>query len=165
VRPALERLAGKILRAGAAGSAQAAGAIADFQRAVRLLAASEAIRLGTHFGFEPANLLSVCDALGGADLPELLRRDVATRRFKTGQSLGILNANVELAAQLAAAAGIISPLMDATRGALNQAEGRLGYGADQSAIIKWLEGLMPTPIDASTAQDEGSTVPGPVASA
>ena len=162
VRPVLEKLAGKILRAGSAGSAQAAGAIADFQRAVRLLAAGEAIRLGTHFGFEPANLLSVCDMLGGADLPELLRREVATRRFKTGQSLGILNANVALAAQLAAAAGIVSPLMDAARGALNQAEARIGYGADQSAIIKWLETLTPIAADPPAGPDEES---GPAACA
>jgi hypothetical protein len=38
-------------------------------RAVRLLAAGEAIQLGAHFGFEAENLLGVCDALGGSDLP------------------------------------------------------------------------------------------------
>jgi 3-hydroxyisobutyrate dehydrogenase len=156
-RPVLEKLAGKVLRAGAAGSAQAAGAIADYLRAVRLLAASEAIRLGSRFGFEAANLLDVCDAMGGADLPEILRREVATRRFKTGQSLGILYANVQLAAQLAASAGIVSPLMTATRDALAKAEARLGYGADQSAVIKWLESL--TPPEEAGAQGEISADP------
>jgi 3-hydroxyisobutyrate dehydrogenase len=151
--PIFEKLAGKVLRAGATGSAQAAGAIADTLRAVRLLAAGEAIRLGAHFGFEAGNLLNVCDALGGADIPEILRREVAPRRFKTGQSLGILNANVELAAQLAASAGIVSPLMAATRDALVKAEARLGYGADQSAIIKWLEGLTAAPTEEAGAQD------------
>jgi 3-hydroxyisobutyrate dehydrogenase len=163
--PVLEKLAGKILRAGATGSAQAAGAIADYLRAVRLLAASEAIRLGMHFGFDAANLLNVCDALGGAGLPEVLQREVATRRFKTGQSLGILNTNVELAAQLAAAAGIVSPLMAATRDALVKAEARLGYGADQSAIIKWLEGLAAPPIEEASGQDELSAASSSAASA
>jgi 3-hydroxyisobutyrate dehydrogenase len=160
-RPVLEKLAGKILRAGATGSAQAAGAIADTVRAVRLLAAGEAIRLGAHFGFDAANLLEVCDAMGGADLPEILRCEVATRRFKTGQSLGILHANVELAAQLAAGAAIVSPLMAATRDALVKAEARLGYGADQSAIIKWLESLTPAPTEEAGAQDERSVESGP----
>jgi 3-hydroxyisobutyrate dehydrogenase len=158
-RPVLEKLAGKVLRAGAAGSAQAASAIADYLRAVRLLAAGEAIRLGSRFGFEAANLLDVCDAMGGADLPEILRREVATRRFKTGQSLGILYANVELAAQLAASAGIVSPLMTATRDALAKAEARLGYGADQSAVIKWLESLTPAPTEEAGAQGEISADP------
>ena len=160
-RPIFEKLAGKVLRAGATGSAQAAGAIADFTRAVRLLAASEAIRLGGKFGFEPANLLNMCDALGGADLPEILRREVVTRRFKTGQSLGILRANVELAAQLAVAAGIVSPLMAATRDALAEAEAKLGYGADQSAVIKGLEGLT---ADKTDGQEENLAVPGPAPS-
>ena len=39
----------KVIRAGATGSAQAAVAIADYVRAARLLAASEAIRLGEQF--------------------------------------------------------------------------------------------------------------------
>ncbi len=130
-RPVLEKLAGKILRAGVVGSAQVAGAIADYLRAVRLLAASETIRLG------------------------ILRNEVATRRFKTSQSLGILNANVELAAQFAVAAGMVSPLMAATRDALGKAEARLGYGADQSAIIRWLEGLT-APIEEAGGEQETS---------
>ena len=137
--PVLEKLAAKIIRAGAPGSAQAAGAIADYMRAVRLLAAGEAIQLGARFGFDAANLLSVCDALGGADLPDLLRNDMATRRFKSGHSLGILRANVELAARLAKSASVALPLMAPAQKALGEAEARLGYGADQSAIVKWLD--------------------------
>src|SRR5262249_15537337 len=44
--PLLETIAAKILRADAAGAAQAASAIADYLRAAMVLAASEAIRLG-----------------------------------------------------------------------------------------------------------------------
>jgi len=147
-RPVLEKLAARIIRAGAPGSAQAAGAIADYMRAVRLLAAGEAIQLGAHFGFDAANLLSVCDALGGSDLPEMLRNDMATRRFKSGHSLGILRANVEIAARLAKSAGVALPLMPPAQQALSDAEARLGYGADQSAVIKWLETLTAASQDA-----------------
>ena len=82
-RPVLDLLATKALQAGAAGAAQAAGAIADFLRGARLLAASEAIRLGQRYGFEPAAVLSLGEALGG-DVGETLRREVVTRNFKTG---------------------------------------------------------------------------------
>jgi 3-hydroxyisobutyrate dehydrogenase len=152
--PVLEKLAIKIIRAGASGSAQAAGAVADYVRAVRLLAAGEAIQLGAHFGFEAANLLNVCDALGGTDLPELLRNDMATRRFKSGHSLGILRANVELAARLAKSAGVALPLMAPAQNALGEAEARLGYGADQSAIIRWLETLV---ADTATTPEPADT--------
>jgi 3-hydroxyisobutyrate dehydrogenase len=141
-RPILDKIGSRIIRAGATGSAQAAGAIADYLLAARLLAASEAIRLGAHFGFEAGNLLEVSDMLGGADLPKMLAADVATRRFKTGLQLGVLRTNVGLAAQMAEGAGLTLPLLQATSDAWSQAEARLGYGADHSAIIKWLETLV-----------------------
>ena len=144
-RPILDRLASKVIRTGGTGSAQAAGAIADYLRAVRLLAASEAIRLGAHFGFSADTLLNVTDMLGGAEVPKMLASDVATRRFKTGLQLGVLNANVGLAAHLADSAGLVLPLLETTRAAWSQAEARLGYGADHSAIIQWLETLVPQP--------------------
>ena len=140
-RPILDKLAVKVIRTGATGSAQAAGAIADYLRAVRLLAASEAIRRGAHFGFDANTLLNVSDMLGGAEVPKVLAADVATRRFKTGLQLGVLRANVELASQLASRAGLVLPLLDATSDAWSDAEARLGYGADHSAIIRWLESL------------------------
>ena len=161
-RPVLDRLASRTIRAGATGSAQAGAAIADYLRAARLLATSEAIRLGTHFGFEPANLLAVCDALGGAALPELLERDVATRRFKSGQQIGILHANVALAKQLADACGLPSPLLAATRDALEKAEARLGYSQDISALLKWLESLTVAPPATQAANSSPETATGPV---
>jgi hypothetical protein len=53
----------------------------------------------------------------------------------------VLRANVELASQLAERAGLVLPLLDATSSAWSDAEARLGYGADHSAIIRWLESL------------------------
>ena len=158
-RPVLEKLATRIIRAGAVGSAQAAAAIADYLRAARVLAASEAIRLGGHFGFEPANLLEVCDAMGGSELAEMLRNEVATRRFKTGHQLGLVHANVALAERLADAAGLTSPLLATTKDSLARAEARLGYGMDHSAIIKWLETLT-VPQDTQAAESESDTTKG-----
>ena len=139
--PLLETIAAKILRADAAGAAQAAGAIADYLRAARLLAASEAIRLGQRFGFEPATVLDLSDQLGGSDLDAVLRREVVSRRFETGVQLGLVRRNVDLAARLAAATDTRSPLIDATQAAWNAAERKLGYGADYTSMVKWLETL------------------------
>jgi 3-hydroxyisobutyrate dehydrogenase len=156
-RPILEKLGSRVIRTGATGSAQAAGAIADYLRAARLLAASEAIRLGAHFGFEPGNLLEVSEMLGGAEVSKTLASDVATRRFKTGLQLGVLRGNVELAAQLAEKAALVLPLLQATSTAWSNAEARLGYGADHSAVIKWLETLVPeTPEDIAGNPDQSA---------
>jgi len=139
--PLLETIAAKILRADAAGAAQAASAIADYLRAAMVLAASEAIRLGQRFGFEPATVLDLSDQLGGSDLDAVLRREVVSRRFETGVQLGLVRRNVDLAARLAAATDTRSPLIDATQAAWNAAERKLGYGADYTSIVKWLETL------------------------
>jgi len=149
-----------VLHAGAAGAAQAAGAIADFLRGARLLAASEAIRLGQRYGFEPAAVLSLGEELGG-DAGETLRREVVTRNFTTGLGLGIVRRNIELAARLAAATDTRSPLLEATREAWSAAENALGYGADHSCVIKWLEALpglapVPAPEDECKLEEVGS---------
>jgi len=144
-KPVLDALAAKIIRAGATGSAQAALAIADYVRAARLIAASEAIRLGGHFGFDPRNLMEVCDALGGAAMGQMLHNEVASRRFRTGLQLGVLRANVALAERVAGATGVRLPMLHQTDTMLTQAEGRLGYSNDHSAVIKWLETLVVEP--------------------
>jgi 3-hydroxyisobutyrate dehydrogenase-like beta-hydroxyacid dehydrogenase len=151
-RPVLEKL-GRILEAGAAGAAQAARAIADYLRAAQILAASEAIRLGERFGCEQAAVLDLAEALGAADLGATLRREVVTRRFDTGLQLGIVRRNLELAARLAAAADLNSPLIAATLAAWSAAEAKLGYGADHTAIIKWLETLPKAEHGQATTED------------
>jgi 3-hydroxyisobutyrate dehydrogenase len=156
-RPVLETIAAKILRADAAGAAQAASAIADYLRAARLLAASEAIRLGQRFGFEPATVLDLGDQLGGGDLDHTLRQEVVTRRFETGVQLGLVRRNLDLAARLVVATDTRSPLIDATLAAWNAAEKKLGYGADYTSIIKWLETL-PSLKPASEPESKPETV-------
>jgi 3-hydroxyisobutyrate dehydrogenase len=157
-RPVLDTIAAKVLRADTAGAAQAASAIADYLRAARLLAASEAIRLGQCFGFEPATVLDIGQRLGG-DVDAVLRREVVTRRFETGVQLGLVRRNLDLAARLAAATDTHSPLIDATLAAWNAAERKLGYGADHSSIIRWLEtlpSLKPLPEPGSKPETVGS---------
>jgi 3-hydroxyisobutyrate dehydrogenase len=139
-RPVLDTIATRVLRADAAPAAQAACAIADYLRAARLLAASEAIRLGQRFGFAPATVLELGQQLGG-DLDGVLQREVASRRFDSGVQLGLVRRNLDLVARLAVATDTRSPLIDATVAAWTGAERTLGYGADHTAIIRWLETL------------------------
>jgi 3-hydroxyisobutyrate dehydrogenase len=142
-RPVLDLLAGPgdIHEAGAAGAAQAASAIADYLRAARLLAASEAIRLGDRFGFAPAAVLDLSDRLGNAALDATVRREVVTRKFDAGLQLGILRRNLDLVTRLAEATDTQAPLLAATVESWTAAEKKLGYGADHTSIIKWLETL------------------------
>jgi len=86
-------------------------------------------------------VLDLSDQLGGGDIDAMLRQEVVTRRFETGVQLGLVRRNLDLAARLAAATDTRSPLIDATLAAWSAAERKLGYGADHSSVIKWLETL------------------------
>jgi len=152
-RPVLETLARKVLRAGAPGSAQATGAIADYLRGAELMIASEAIRLGERFGFAPGCVLSMSEELGRADLRTVLRQEVVTRRFQSGLSLGMMHRNIELASKLAAALEIEAPMLAATRAAWGEAAAKLGSGADYTAVIRWLESLQPPAEPAAAKAD------------
>ena len=144
-RPIFEVLGERILRAGATGSGQASAALADFLRAAEMLAATEVLRIGQRFGLEAGVLLDVGEGLGvvGPVLGGVLRRQVLTRQFDSGLALGHLLKSLETASSVAQASGVQAPLLAACRSAWAAAETRLGSGADQSALVRWLETLLP----------------------
>jgi 3-hydroxyisobutyrate dehydrogenase len=148
VRPVLETLAQSVERIGEVGAPQALGAIVDYVRGAELLAASEALRLGQRFGLAPDVILRTGEQGGRTDLQTVLREEVLTRRFHSGRALGMIRGNIELAAKLAAALEIGSPMLEATRVAWRAADAQLGSGADHTAIIRWLESL-PAPTAAA----------------
>jgi 3-hydroxyisobutyrate dehydrogenase len=144
-RPIFEALGERVLRAGAAGSGQAATVLADFLRAVELLAASEVLRIGGRCGLDAGMLLDIGEGLSviGPIMGGVLRRQVLTREFDSGWALGHLLKNLETASSLAQARDVESPLLVACRNAWAAAEARLGSGADHTALIRWLETLVP----------------------
>jgi 3-hydroxyisobutyrate dehydrogenase len=145
-RPILEALGERILRAGVAGSGQAAAALADFLRGVEMLAATEALRIGQRFGLDAGTLLDIGEGLSavGPLVGGILRRQVLTRQFDSGMALGHLLKSLETASSVAQACGVRAPLLAACRDTWAAAETRLGSGADQSALIRWLETLVPS---------------------
>jgi 3-hydroxyisobutyrate dehydrogenase-like beta-hydroxyacid dehydrogenase len=87
-----------------------------------------------------AEELACSGILGG-----ILRRQVLTRQFDTGLALGHLLKSLETASSVALTCGVQAPLLAACRDTWAAAETRLGSGADQSALIRWLETLVPEP--------------------
>jgi 3-hydroxyisobutyrate dehydrogenase len=144
-RPIFEALGERVLRAGACGSGQAAAALADFLRGVEMLAATEALRIGQRFGLEADRLLDIGAGLGavGPLVGGILRRQVLTRQFDSGLALGHVLKSIETASTIAQSCGVPAPLLAACRDSWAAAETRLGSGADQSSLIRWLETLVP----------------------
>jgi 3-hydroxyisobutyrate dehydrogenase len=87
-----------------------------------------------------AGELSALGPLVGA----ILRRQVLTRQFDSGLALGHLLKSLETVSSVAQACGVEAPLLAACRDTWAAAETRLGSGADHSALIRWLETLVPS---------------------
>jgi 3-hydroxyisobutyrate dehydrogenase len=159
VCPVLETLAQTVERIGEVGAPQALGAILDYVRGAELLAASEALRLGERFGLAPDFILRMDEQGGRTELRTVLRDQVLTRRFQSGRALGMIRGNIELAAKLAAALEIGSPMLEATRTAWREADTLLGSGADHTAVIRWLESL-PSPKEAGEQSERVEDIAG-----
>ena len=103
------------------------------------------LRIGQRFGLEAGMVLDICEGLGtiGPGMRGMLRRQVLTRQFDSGLAFGHLLKSLEIAGNVAQACGVESPLLAACRNAWAAAEARLGSGADQTALIRWLETLAP----------------------
>jgi 3-hydroxyisobutyrate dehydrogenase-like beta-hydroxyacid dehydrogenase len=90
-------------------------------------------------------LLDIGEGLSviGPIMGGVLRTQVLTREFDSGWALGHLLKNLETASSLAQTRDVESPLLVACRNAWAAAEARLASGADQTALIHWLETLEP----------------------
>jgi len=110
-----------------------------------MLAASEALRIGQRFGLEVGMLLDIGEGLNavGPLVGRILRGQVLTRQFDSGLALGQLLKGIESASSVAQACGVEAPLLAVCRDSWVAAETRLGSGADHSALIRWLETVVP----------------------
>jgi 3-hydroxyisobutyrate dehydrogenase len=111
-----------------------------------MLAASEALRIGQRFGLDATTLLDIGEGLSAVSpvVGGLLRQQVLTRQFDSGLALGHLLKGLETASSVAQVCGVEAPLLTACRNSWVAAQTHLGSGADQSALIRWLETLIPS---------------------
>jgi 3-hydroxyisobutyrate dehydrogenase-like beta-hydroxyacid dehydrogenase len=79
----------------------------------------------------------------GPHVGTILRQQVLTRQFDSGLALGHLLKGLVTASSVAKACGVEVPLLAACRDTWVAAEAHLGSGADHSALIRWLETLVP----------------------
>jgi 3-hydroxyisobutyrate dehydrogenase len=140
-RPVFAALSDRTFHAGPAGSGHASAVLGDYLRAVQLLAAGEALGIGQRLGLDAESVVVIAEMLCGISpaLSGVLRRDVMTRQFDTGLTLGYVLRGLETTASAAASQGVHAPLATACCAAWKAAETSIGSGADQSEVFRWLE--------------------------
>ncbi len=139
-RPLLEVL-GRAFLTGAAGSGHAMKSLNNYLSAANLAVAAEAMLAGERFGLDPAVMVSILNASTGRNSATEHKYPsfVLPRNFGSGFSLGLMAKDLRLALELARATGAPSTLLSECARLWSQAENELGFRADNTEIVKYLE--------------------------
>ena len=138
--PVLARL-GKVFRVGASGSGHAVKALNNYLSAIALVATAEAMLAGEKFGIEPAVMLEILNHSTGRNTAtdQKYPAFVLPRTFNSGFALGLMAKDLRIALGLSEAVGAPATLLGMCSEIYDCAQRRLGFGADNTEIVKYLE--------------------------
>ena len=141
-RPVLAPL-GQVFCAGASGSGHAVKALNNYLSALALAATAEAMMAGESFGIDPAVMLEILNHSTGRNTATEQKYPafVLPRTFNSGFALGLMAKDLRIALGLAEAVGTPAVLLSECAALWNAAERRMGGSADNTDIVRYLEGL------------------------
>lgn len=128
VLPVLEAMSAAIFRTGPIGSAHAMKALNNVVAGATTLAAFEALAAGRVYGLDPETMVGIWNrSTARSFVSEVVMTDhVITGTFDTGFALPLYAKDVGVARDLARAAGVDAPIVDATAAAFTRALDLLG---------------------------------------
>ncbi|MGH8138374.1 MAG: NAD(P)-dependent oxidoreductase [Steroidobacteraceae bacterium] len=134
---------GQVYCAGACGSGHAVKALNNYLSAVALAATAEAMLAGKSFGIEPSVLLEILNHSTGRNTATEQKYPafVLSRSFDSGFTLGLMAKDLRIALSLAEALGTPASLLSECAALWSCAERRLGFNADNTEIVRYLEGV------------------------
>lgn len=139
-KPILETM-GQVFFTGAAGSGHAMKALNNYLSAANLAIAAEAVLAGERFGLDPDLMIRIFNASTGRNTAtdHKYPKFVLPRTFDSGFSLGLMAKDLRLALELANDSGSPTDLLKMTVDMWAKAEQQLGFRADNTEIVKYLE--------------------------
>ena len=141
-RPLLERMGHQIFYAGPLGAGHAIKALNNYVSAAGLVAACEAVIVGQRFGLDPNVIVDILNASSGMNntTKVKMKQFMLSRAFNAGFTTGLMAKDLRTALEVARAVGGPSSLAEHCVGTWDDAERRLGYSSDHTAIYKLLDG-------------------------
>jgi 3-hydroxyisobutyrate dehydrogenase len=139
-RPVLARL-GQVFCSGASGSGHAVKALNNYLSAVALAATAEAMMAGASFGIEPTVMLEILNHSTGRNsaTEQKYPAFVLPRSFNSGFALGLMEKDLRIALAMAASLGTPRVLLGECAALWSRAERLLGFSADNTEIVRYLE--------------------------
>jgi 3-hydroxyisobutyrate dehydrogenase len=140
-KPVLEKMGTRLFEVGGPGNGHAMKALNNFVAGTAFIAVSEALLAGQKFGLDPATMVDVMDVSSGHSFctQHVAKQHVVSRQFASGFALGLLAKDVGIAADLANAIGVDSPLISTSSALLFEARDSVGSEKDHTLAYTWWE--------------------------
>jgi 3-hydroxyisobutyrate dehydrogenase len=141
VTPLLLTMGRSVIETGMLGSGHAMKALNNYVSAAGLLAACEALKVGADFGIAPDKIVAVLNASTGKNnsTENKLMQFIASGKFNSGFSLGLMKKDINIATDLAESLGSNTLLGEVLLKSWADAEARLTGAADHTEIYRMLE--------------------------
>lgn len=138
--PLLETM-GRVFYTGIPGSGHAMKSLNNYLSAASLASASEAVLAGMRFGLDPTLMVEILNVSSGRSNSTETKFPlyILNRQFNSGFAIGLLAKDLRLALEVAQATGTPANLLQDCAGMWENAEAQLGFQADHTEFIKYLE--------------------------
>lgn len=143
-QPILEVM-GRVFTTGGSGSGHAMKALNNFLSAANLAVAAEAVIAGQRFGLDPELMIRILNASTGRNsaTEQKFPANVLPRTFDSGFFLGLMAKDLRLALELARSTQSPTTLLEACTRMWSEAEKQLGFKADNTEVVRYIESLIP----------------------
>jgi 3-hydroxyisobutyrate dehydrogenase len=140
-KPVLAKMGTRLFEVGGPGNGHAMKALNNFVAGTGFIAVAEAVLVGQRFGLDPAVMIDVMNASTGKNFntENVAKQHVISRQFASGFALGLLAKDVGIAADLATAIGVDSPLTRLSSALLHEARDEVGSEKDHTLAYTFWE--------------------------
>lgn len=140
-KPVLEKMGSRLFEVGGPGNGHAMKALNNFVAGSGFIAVAEAVLVGQRFGLDPNVMIDVMNVSTGKNFntENVVKQHVISRQFASGFALGLLAKDVKIAADLARAIEVESPLSGLAAALLEQARDEVGFAKDHTLAYTFWE--------------------------
>ena len=140
-KPVLGKMGTGLFDVGGPGNGHAMKALNNFVAGTAFIAVSEALVVGEKFGLDPATMIDVMNVSTGKSFntEHVAKQHVVSRQFASGFALGLLAKDVKIAADLASAIDVESPLTRLSSSLLGEARDTVGAEKDHTLAYTYWE--------------------------
>ena len=140
-KPVLSKMGMRLFDVGGPGNGHAMKALNNFVAGTGFIAVSEALLVGQRFGLDPSVMIDVMNVSTGKNFntENVAKQHVISGAFASGFALGLLAKDVRIAADLASAIDVDSPLTRLSSALLGEARDQVGGEKDHTLAYTWWE--------------------------